>query len=150
MRRLVSLCLLATLLVFATRAQGPTLPWTDSQTVHPAELNKELSNPQTAPLVLYVGFQRLYTAGHIKGAQFHGTAGNSDGLSQIKAWATSLPRDTNLVIYCGCCPFDHCPNIRPAFIALRDLGFTKLRVLILLNNFETDWASKGLPYDKGQ
>lgn len=138
------------LFAFATYAQNSPNPWTDSQTVQPAELNKELSNPKTAPTVLFVGFQRLFAAGHIKGAQFHGSGGSADGLAQIKAWAASLPRSTNLVIYCGCCPMDHCPNVRPAFTVLRDMGFTKLRILILPTSFEVDWANKGLPYDRGQ
>ena len=130
-------------------AQNTSVPWSDAQTVQPADLNKELANPKTAPVVLFVGFQRLYSAGHIKGAQYHGSGGNSEGLRQIKSWAAGLPRSTNLVIYCGCCPLDHCPNIRPAFTALHDLGFTQLRVLILPTSFEADWANKGLPYDKG-
>jgi thiosulfate/3-mercaptopyruvate sulfurtransferase len=148
----VRLAQLAFLLIFACAAfaQNSGNPWNDSQTVQPAELNKELGDAKTAPVVLFVGLQRLYTAGHIKGAQYHGTAGNADGLAQIKAWAASLPRSTNLVIYCGCCPLERCPNVRPAFTALRELGFDKLRVLILPTNFETDWANKGLPYDKGQ
>lgn len=143
-------CLLLLLLASPAFAQNSSNPWADSQTVQPAELNKELSNPKTAPLVLFVGFQRLFTAGHIKGAQYHGSGGSADGLAQIKAWAASLPRTTNLVIYCGCCPMERCPNVRPAFTALRDLGFTKLRVLFLPTSFETDWAEKGLPYDRGQ
>lgn len=138
------------LFAFAACAQNSPNPWTDSQTVQPAELNKELSNPKTAPTVLFVGFQRLFAAGHIKGAQFHGSGGSADGLAQIKAWAASLPRSTNLVIYCGCCPMDHCPNVRPAFTVLRDMGFTKLRILILPTSFEVDWTNKGLPYDRGQ
>jgi len=144
-------CLLAILFLSSPLvAQNSSVPWTDAQTIQPADLTKELANPKTAPLVLFVGFQRLYTAGHIKGAQYHGSGGSADGLAQIKAWADPLPRSTNLVIYCGCCPLDHCPNIRPAFTALHDLGFTKLRVLILPTSFEADWANKGLPYDKGQ
>lgn len=147
----LSLCLLALFLfAFAASGQNSSNPWTDSQTVQPAELNKELSNPKTAPTVLFVGYQRLFSAGHIKGAQYHGSGGSAEGLAQIKAWAASLPRSTNLVIYCGCCPLERCPNIRPAFVALRDLGFTKLRVLLLPTSFEVDWAEKGLPYDKGQ
>ena len=130
-------------------AQNTSVPWSDAQTVQPADLNKELANPKTAPVVLFVGFERLYSAGHIKGAQYHGSGGNSEGLRQIKSWAAGLPRSTNLVIYCGCCPLDHCPNIRPAFTALHDLGFTQLRVLILPTSFEADWANKGLPYDRG-
>jgi hypothetical protein len=137
------------LFAFAACAQHSPDPWTDSQTVQAAELNKELSNPKTAPTVLFVGYQRLFTAGHIKGAQFHGSGGSADGLAQIKAWAAPLPRSINLVIYCGCCPMEHCPNVRPAFTVLRDMGFTKLRILVLPTSFEVDWANKGLPYDRG-
>jgi thiosulfate/3-mercaptopyruvate sulfurtransferase len=149
-RRYSRFLLLAVFFLFTAFAQNSSNPWNDSQTVQPSELNKELSDSKTAPLVLFVGVPRLYRSGHIKGAQYHGSGGSADGLAQIKAWAASLPRSTNLVIYCGCCPMERCPNIRPAFEALRDLGFTKLRVLMLPNSFETDWADKDLPYDKGQ
>jgi hypothetical protein len=135
-------------ITFAAYGQGPANPWTDAQTVQPAALNKELSDTKTAPTVLFVGFQRLYTAGHIKGAQFHGSGGTNEGLAQIKAWAASLPRTTNIVIYCGCCPMEHCPNVRPPFVLLRDMGFTKVRVLILPTSFEVDWAEQALPYEK--
>ena len=131
-------------------AQNTPNPWSASQTVKPDDLLRELSDPKKAPTVLFVGFQRLYTAGHVKGAQYHGSGGNAEGLAQIKSWAQSQPRSTNLIIYCGCCPMERCPNIRPAFAALRDLGFTKLRVLDLPTSFEVDWADKGLPYDKRQ
>jgi|SRR5271166_2984041 len=132
------------------RAQSSADPWTPAQAIQPADLVKELGESKTAPTVLFVGFGRLYTAGHIKGAQFHGSGGNAEGLAQIKTWADSLPRSTNLVIYCGCCPMERCPNIRPAFTALHELGFSKLRVLILPTSFAVDWAEKGLPYEKGQ
>lgn len=130
-------------------AQNAANPWGVAQTVQPGDLLKELSDPKSAPTILFVGFQRLYAAGHIKGAQYHGTGGSAEGLAEIKSWAASQPRSVNLVIYCGCCPMDRCPNIRPAFTALRDLGFTKLRVLVLPTSFAVDWAEKGFPYDKG-
>jgi len=140
----------ATLVILAVRAQRPADPWTTAQTVQPAELQKELASGKSVPTVLFVGFQRLYDAGHIKGAQYHGTGANPEGLTEIKKWAEPIPRSTNLVIYCGCCPMDHCPNLRPAFVALRQMGFTRLRVLILPSSFAIDWAEKGLPYDRGQ
>ena len=139
------LCASAGLLI----AQSISNPWTETQTVQPAQLNKDLSDPKNAPMVLFVGFQRLYTAGRIRGAQYHGSGGNAEGLAQIKKWAASVPRATNLVIYCGCCPLDHCPNLRPAFTVLHELGFTRLRVLILPTSFGEDWAGKGLPFDHG-
>ena len=145
-----ALIALALLLLPLTRAQNPANPWTAAQTVQPAELQKELAAGKAAPTVLFTGFQRLFSAGHIKGAQYHGSGGTAEGLAQIKAWASPLPRSTNLVIYCGCCPMEHCPNVRPPFSLLREMGFTKVRVLILPTSFEVDWAEKGLPYDKGQ
>jgi len=125
-------------------------PWTKAETVQPADLAKELGKAKTAPTVLFVGFKRLYSAGHIRGAQYHGTAGNEEGLKELTTWAAGLPRSTNLVIYCGCCPMERCPNIRPAFKALQGLGFKNLRVLLLPQDFATDWAGKGLLYDKGE
>ena len=125
-------------------------PWTTAQLVQPADLVKELSAKDgAAPTVLYVGFRTLYEGGHIPGASFHGTASTEAGLADLKKWAASLPRTTNLVIYCGCCPFDRCPNIRPAFAALRDMGFTHLRLLVLPKNFATDWVDKGYSMEKG-
>jgi thiosulfate/3-mercaptopyruvate sulfurtransferase len=132
-----------------THAQNSADPWTPAQTVQSADFAKELAAGKASPTILFVGFQRLYTAGHIKGAQFHGSGGRPEGLAEIKKWAEPLPRSTNLVIYCGCCPMERCPNIRPAFAALRDMGFTNLRVLILPTSFAVDWAEKGLPYEKG-
>lgn len=125
-------------------------PWTAAQLVQPADLVKELAAKDgAAPTVLYVGFRTLFEGGHIRGASFHGTASTEAGLADLKKWAASLPRTTNLVIYCGCCPFDRCPNIRPAFAALRDMGFTHLRLLVLPKNFATDWVDKGYSMEKG-
>jgi thiosulfate/3-mercaptopyruvate sulfurtransferase len=125
-------------------------PWTAAQLVQPADLVKELAAKDgAAPTVLYVGFRTLFEGGHIVGASFHGTASTEAGLADLKKWTASLPRTTNLVIYCGCCPFDLCPNIRPAFAALRDMGFTHLRLLVLPKNFATDWVDKGYSLEKG-
>ena len=54
------------------------------------------------------------------------------------------------MIYCGCCPLEKCPNIRVAFTALKDMGFTHLRVVLLQHDFNTDWITKGYPVAKGQ
>ena len=132
----------------ATSTHADTDPWTKAQTVQPADLVKELANPNGAPTVICVGFRRLYSAAHIQGAQYHGTAGNDEGLKELTAWAAEIPRSTNLVIYCGCCPMERCPNIRPAFKALQELGFKNLRVLLLQQDFATDWVDKGFPYGK--
>ena len=152
-----SLCVAALLAISALFAfispaslQADSDPWTKAQAVQAADLAKELGVAKNAPTVLFLGFKRLYSAGHIKGAQYHGTAGSEEGLKELTAWATGIPRTTSLVIYCGCCPMERCPNIRPAFKALQGLGFKNVRVLLLPQDFATDWAGKGFPYDKGE
>jgi thiosulfate/3-mercaptopyruvate sulfurtransferase len=125
-------------------------PWSDSQTLQAADLAGELGEKNgTPPTIVYVGFRTLFAGGHIPGASFHGTTSTEQGLGEMKKWADGLPRSTNLVIYCGCCPFEKCPNVRPAFTALRGMGFKKLRILILPTNFATDWVGKGYPMQAG-
>ncbi|HTQ61553.1 MAG TPA: rhodanese-like domain-containing protein [Candidatus Solibacter sp.] len=135
----------------ATKQEKAADPWPNAQAIQAADLVPELGNANRAssPTIVYVGFRTLFEGGHIPGASFHGTASKEDGLADLKKWAASLRRDSNLVIYCGCCPFDHCPNIRPAYTTLRDMGFTHIRVLVLPTNFATDWVEKGFPIQKG-
>jgi hypothetical protein len=57
---------------------------------------------------------------------------------------------SNWVVYCGCYPFEKCPNIRPAFEELRSMGFQHLRVLVLPNNLAKDWVGQGYPIEKGK
>jgi thiosulfate/3-mercaptopyruvate sulfurtransferase len=125
-------------------------PWAESQNVTPEKFARELRDRSvTPPTVVYVGFRTLFSGGHIPWATFHGTASTEQGLAELKKWAESLPRSMNLVIYCGCCPFEKCPNIRPAYIALASMGFKQLRVLVLPTSFAADWVDKGYPVQKG-
>jgi thiosulfate/3-mercaptopyruvate sulfurtransferase len=143
--------LFASFSAFASHPDAAKDPWSASQTVEPSALAAELANSKTAkPTIVYVGFRPLYEGAHIPGASFHGATGKPDGLADLKAFAQPLARDTNLVIYCGCCPLEKCPNIRAAFTALNDMGFTHLRVLLLPQDFHTDWITKGYPTDKAQ
>jgi len=126
-------------------------PWTSAQTVQPAALAKELADPKQSnrPTVVCVAPHVLYMGGHIPGASFHGPGMNPQGIDDLKAWAQKLPRSANIVVYCGCCPLDRCPNLRPGFSALRAMGFTHLRALLLPTNFYTDWVKPGYPVEKG-
>jgi hypothetical protein len=125
-------------------------PWPSFETMRPGLLAKMLTGKYTSvPAVVFVGFRSLYVGAHVPDASFHGTASTEHGLAELKAWAASLPRSTELVIYCGCCPMEKCPNIRPAYTALSSMGFKKLRVLVIPTSFAVDWADKGYPIQKG-
>ena len=126
-----------------------TEPWTDAQTVQPAQLAMELDQEKdTHPVVIYVGVKVLYEGGHIPGAKYFGPGSSEEGIAALKKYAASLPENSDVVLYCGCCPLEKCPNLRPAFVGLRDFGFRRLRVLLLPHSFNTDWAEKGYPVKK--
>lgn len=101
------------------------------------------------PLVLQVGSRVLYTEAHIPGSEYVGAAGSSDGLAALRKRASTLKKSQWIVIYCGCCPWHHCPNIRPAYKELKALGFRHVKALYLRDNFGTDWVAKGYPVVKG-
>lgn len=125
-------------------------PWSSSETMEPALLAKMLTDKYlSVPTVVFVGFRSLYRGGHVPDASFRGTASTPEGLAELKSWATAQSRSMDLVIYCGCCPFDKCPNLRPAYTALQSMGFKKIRVLLLPTSFAVDWADKGYPMQKG-
>ncbi|MGH9717437.1 MAG: rhodanese-like domain-containing protein [Candidatus Acidiferrales bacterium] len=134
----------------AKHYQAQADPWTSDQTVDPATLVKEISGPASErPTIVSVSPHALYLGGHIPGAVYEGAGFSAAGIESLKRWARRLPRSTNLVVYCGCCPLVHCPNLRPAFRALQSMGFRHLRALILPTNFYTDWYAKGYPTEKG-
>ncbi len=135
----------------ASESSRASDPWTPEQTVQPAALVKELAGPPAdRPKVVCVGFQTLYEGAHVPGASFHGPAMKAEGLDDLKKWAQPLPRTADVVIYCGCCPLTHCPNVRPAFTALRQMGFTHVRLLLLPQDFAHDWVAAGYPVAKGK
>lgn len=119
--------------------------------ITPQQLLKELKEPGSErPIVLHVGFEVLYRGAHIPGAIFAGPAAKPEGLAKLRHAASRIPRAHAVVIYCGCCPMDRCPNIHPAYEALRKMGFRHLQVLNLPDDFAHDWVEKGLPVVKGE
>ncbi len=123
----------------------PQIP--SKQMMSPAELNQLLKSSK--PLVLQVGPRSLYDQAHISGAEYIGNASTPEGMDALRARVKSEAKDKLIVIYCGCCPWDHCPNIHPAYKELRNLGYTNVRVLYMANNFGADWVNKGYPTEKG-
>ena len=128
--------------------QASTIP--TSQLLNPDELVKVLqSSTGEKPLIIQVGSHVLYTQAHIAGAEYIGPATSESGVQQLRKRVEALPRNKFIVIYCGCCPWNHCPNIKPANDALRGLGFTNVKVLYIADNFGANWVEKGYPTAKG-
>lgn len=118
--------------------------------LEPAALARRLGDvKKPRPVLLQVGFVELYKIGHIPGSVYAGPASRPEGLAKLRERVKGLSRDRELVVYCGCCPFVHCPNVEPAYAALKALGFKRVRVLELKRSFGQDWSGAGLPTVKG-
>ncbi len=154
-----ALALAATLLLapqgraqFAGDASGQSafsIP--QSQLIQPDALNHLLQGaPKTRPFVAQVGSHTMFSQAHIPGSVYAGPGAESSGLQLLASKVASVHKNELIVIYCGCCPWSHCPNIGPAYKKLHDMGYTNVKALYLANNFGDDWVSKGYRVEQGQ
>jgi len=151
LQRLSSCLMLAILSSAFICAADTTHPVTTADLIMASQLNDRLSAVKSGRIVLLqVGFHTMYKMGHIPGSKYCGAASNAEGLAGLKKLVASLPRDQEIVIYCGCCPWDQCPNIRPAFQTLKEMGFSNLKALDIPERLGDDWTAKGFPIVKGE
>lgn len=137
-------------LALSACAFSATHPWSRNQVIQPAALAKQLKNSSEKPLLLQVGFETLYAQGHIPDSKYCGPARDSNGIARLKTCLEGVSHQQAIVLYCGCCPWAECPNIRPAFKALKEMGFANVKVLHIAGNFGEDWAQKGYPVGSGE
>ena len=138
--------LLAIGLLAALAAAQPA----DPSLAQPGELAARLRANGAQPALIHVGFAALYRGKHIPNSIYAGPANTPAGLQGLRAAVANLPRDREIVVYCGCCPWDHCPNIKPAMEALKKLGFTRARALYIPTNLAADWFDRGYPAELGE
>jgi len=140
--------LLASLLLGVLCLAQPTQdPWTAKELLAADAFAAELARAKKPAKILAVPFPVLYRQRHIPGAVFVGPGNKAEGLAALKKEVAGLPKNADLVVYCGCCPMTQCPNIRPAIKALKEWGYTRVRVLNIPTNMHTDWFSKNYPAD---
>ena len=122
----------------------------DLALVQPEELQAQLAGKGARPVIFMVGPNVLYRSKHIPGAIYAGPGVMETGLAVLKMEAGKLPRDREVVLYCGYCPWDHCPFIKPAMNLLKEMGFTKAKALYLATGFKADWLDKGYAAEVGR
>jgi rhodanese-related sulfurtransferase len=128
---------------------GSALSIPQAQLIQPEALNHLLQIKGTdKPLLLQVGSHLLFDEAHIPGSVYAGAGSQSSGLQQLQSTVATLSKKEAIVLYCGCCPWNRCPNLGPAFKQLQDMGFTNVKVLYLANNLGTDWVAKGYPVEQ--
>ena len=145
--------LTATLALAAVASAQTALPSNDpiprAQLTTADDFAKSLQTAKQKPLILNVGPRSMYTQAHIPGAEYIGAGSSDAGQQKLRDRVKSLPKNASIVIYCGCCPWGHCPNMHPAYQLLHSLGFTNVKALYIADNFGTNWVDKGYPIAKG-
>lgn len=141
---ITALCFLAGGLISGTGsyAQNP-VNWTNKQLMEPAALADEIKTNTELPVIINIGPGAV-----IPHSVDVGPVNKKEGLEKLKDQLDSIPKDKRVVVYCGCCPFDHCPNARPAVNALKEMKFTNYYLLNIPHNIKTDWINKGYPVSK--
>jgi thiosulfate/3-mercaptopyruvate sulfurtransferase len=138
----VLLIAFTTSLTLKTHAQSGE-PWSAKEIIEPAALAVMIKeNSAQKPVIYNIG-----PLANIKGAKFIGSAKDNANLGKLKQELSHVSKDKIVVIYCGCCPFRNCPNIRPAFLLLKELGFKNPRLLNLSHNLKVDWTDPGYPME---
>lgn len=153
----------AAFLLLAVFALGPALPartetaapaptsWDDAKRLVPEELAKALRTPGAEkPALFHVGFKVLFLQAHIPGSRFAGPGASPAGLDAVRTAAAAFPKTKPIVLYCGCCPWERCPNMEQPWRALVAAGYTNVSVLYIPKNFGQDWVSKGYPTESGE
>jgi hypothetical protein len=111
--------------------------------VEPREALAQLTAKGAGTTVLQVGPNVLYRSKHIPTARYAGPGSTAPGLELLRTEAGKLARDRQVLIYCGCCPWDRCPNVKPAMALLKEMGFTNVKAIHLETGFKLDWIDKG-------
>ena len=123
--------------------------WRQSELIEPSALARAL-NAGDAPTIICVAFPILYHGKHLPKAIFAGPGAKPEGIAMLKTAAAALPKNEKIVIYCGCCPMIKCPNVRPAYTALKQMGFTNVRVLDIQTSMHNDWYTFGYPSETSE
>ena len=134
-------------------AAGKAIELASAVQIEPRQLAELLSETKgEKPVVLHVGFKNFYEQARIPGSDYAGPGSKPEGLELLRKRVASLSLQHKqlIVLYCGCCPWDKCPNAKPAYDALHAMGFTNVKVVHIADNFGANWVNAGLPVTKGQ
>jgi hypothetical protein len=140
-KRLILNAILIVLLFISSNsvAQNP-VNWTQDQLMDPSKLSATIKENKNIPIILSIGPGAL-----IPHSKDIGAIKDAEAMKKYKAELEKIPKDAQVVVYCGCCPYEHCPNVRPAVQLLKEMKFTNFKLLDLPHNIKVDWINKGYP-----
>lgn len=115
--------------------------WTQKDLIQPEELAALISNAKSKPVHIF----NIGVVDDIKEAKNFGGASKKENPEKHHVALKALPKSSRIVIYCGCCPFEKCPNIRPAFNLMKNEGYSNGKLLNIQINLKQEWIDKGYP-----
>ena len=113
-------------------------PWGISQLLEPKLLSYKIESGKDIPKIISIGPGVV-----IKNSIGIGECRYNENIEKLKSLVSGYKKDDKIVLYCGCCPFKNCPNIRPAFTLMNKLGFKNHKLLNIKNNIKADWIDMG-------
>jgi len=120
---------------------GIAFTYTPDKLLDPAQLAERLKAPGSKkPIILNVG-----PSAPIPGSQLIGNAEDPANKEKLKSTLKNIPKNSEVVIYCGCCKLVDCWNIHEADKVLSSLGYTHYKILNLPTDFNQDWVDKKYP-----
>src|SRR5688572_3219753 len=139
----------ATTIAFAADKTASSI--SAARLIQPSELAALVKDSSVQrPLMLHVGFRTMFDQAHIPGSEYAGPGNTAAGLQGLRKRVAELSNDTEIVLYCGCCPWIRCPNVAAALDILQELGFSKTKAMYIADDFGTDWVDKGYPTAKSK
>lgn len=123
----------------SSSAQNPE-NWTSKDLTTPSDLAATLKSNKNVPIMFSIGPGAI-----IPNSIDIGMVKDKKNMDKFRAQISKLPKTANILIYCGCCPYEHCPDVRPAIALLKNMKFTNYHLLDLPQNIKTDWIAKGYP-----
>jgi hypothetical protein len=115
--------------------------WKEKQLIKPEVLAERIQKGDTLNLLIL----NTGPVEDIKGAVNIGAVEDAKNQARLKEYLKHIPRNKEVILYCGCCPLSVCPNLHPAYDALKAMKFSNYKVLRLTQDLQEDWIDKGYP-----
>jgi hypothetical protein len=112
--------------------------------IEPSKLIEIIKNPSAPkPMIFNVG-----PSPNIPGAIKIGDLADPINKEKLKEKLINIPKNKNIVVYCGCCKLEDCWNIHEANKLLTNLNYSNFKILNLPTDFYTDWINKKYPIEQ--
>ncbi len=120
-------------------------------TIECSELNQKLKENEK-PIIIFCGDvgnekdKYTYSFQKIKGALAIGSVNQASWKSNLQKVLVQSKENQSyskeVIVYCGCCSSDNCPNVEPVILELKRLGFKKVKGLYFSEGYLPEWHAK--------